>query len=320
MNKVFKISFIIPLLALIIWSSSCDKIENVYKPDFGGIDTSLYPGPGIYEIPEFGEYPSEAQNILLEDFTGHTCVNCPVAGDIAHELKEENSGRVIVASIHASPDSTFQDFTIPSDPTYPMYSHNFNTEAGTEYTIDIPGFIGNPTGLINRTTDDAGQIWKFHPSWGAQVHEILDNNLPLLMNVQVNTNYYTETRGLFVHVQSETFRELAGRYNLVIYLIDDEYIDWQKDKDADPEDVEFYHHHDVLLHNINGTWGSQLFDGSSAVGETFVNHYTYQLPEDIELDGSDPNSDTGLSLIVYLMNRDTYEIIQVIEQGLLVTY
>ena len=300
---------------------SCDKIENPVIKKENVINTDLYPGEGDYVIPPFGAYPSNTQNVLIEDFTGHRCGNCPTAAEIAHELKEQYQGQVCVASIHSAlPDYHFQSVSEEGDPEYPAYSHNFRTEAGDQYPLDIAGFIGNPVGMINRVTDAAEQIWQFHPTWSEKVHEILDNNLPLLMNVQVNTNYYTETRGLFVHVKSETLKTIEGRYNMVIYLLQDEVIDWQLDYTTDPQNIEFYPHHDVLIDNINGTYGDQLFASTSVIGESFQNHYTYEVPEEIEVEGSDPNDDTGLSLIVYLMNRDTYEIIQVIEMGVTITY
>ena len=70
----------------------CDKIENPVVVKENVINTDLYPGEGDYVIPPFGDYPSSTQNVLLEDFTGHRCGNCPTAADIAHELKEEYQG------------------------------------------------------------------------------------------------------------------------------------------------------------------------------------------------------------------------------------
>ena len=302
------------IILIAAFNFGCDKIENPVIEKENVINTDLYPGEGDYVIPAFGDYPSSTQNVLIEDFTGHRCGNCPTAATIAHELKEEYPGQVFVASIHSSlPPYFFQSVSEEGDPEYPEYSHNFRTEAGDQYPLDIDGFIGNPVGMINRTIDAAQQIWQFHPTWSSKVDEILSANEQLLMNVQVNTNYYIETRGLFVHVQSESFANIEGRYNMVVYLIQNEVIDWQLDYTTNPQDIEFYHHYDVLLDNINGTYGDQLFESNSVIGETFQNHYTYEVPEDIIVEGANPNDDTGLSLIAYLMNRDTDEIIQVIE-------
>jgi hypothetical protein len=318
------------ILIVIPWFGSCDKIENPIIPKDNIVDTiittdsgdfifsDLYPDTGGYLIPDFGEFPSSVKNILIEDFTGHRCGTCPPAAVIAHDLKEAYPGRVFVASVHASPTSQFQYISSPGDGTYPKYSTDFRTPAGNEYSDDIGDFIANPSGLINRMNQDG--YWFFHPFWATTIDEIINSNPSLRMNIQVKTNYYTETRGLFIHVLSETIEAMQGNYHLVVYLLADEIQDWQKDYSLNPQDVEFYPHKDVLLYNINGTWGEQLFSESSAAGEEFINHYTYAIPDTIAVGGLEPDDNTGLSLIVYLMNRETFEIEQVIEEHIHITF
>ena len=262
----------------IFFNSSCDKIDNPIEPIYGELDTSLYPGPGFYIFAEFdANFPSDVENILIEDYTGHRCGNCPDAAVLAHELKEANPGRVFVASVHASPGSGFQEVSEPGDLEHPKYSHDFRTEAGNAYVIDIAGFIGNPEGMINRKLDSFDSNWKFKPAWTAAVNDIISANTDLQMNLQIKSNYYTETRGLFVQVQSKTLSDISGRYTMVVFLIDNEFVAWQKDYSLPPsdQDIEFYHHKDVFLGAINGSYGSELFDGSSSADEVFENHYSY---------------------------------------------
>lgn len=321
MKRSIKILLIFPVLLFILYSSSCDKIDNPIKPIYGDIDTSLYPGPGFYIFPQFDEnFPSVVENILIEDYTGHTCGNCPSAAVLAHDLKEANSGRVFVTSVHASPGSTFQDVTVPGDEDYPKYSHDFRTIDGNTYVIDIDGFIGNPEGMINRKLDDTDANWKFTPFWTAAVDEIINSTDPLEMNLQVKYNYYTETRGLFVHVQSKTLELMDGRYNLIVFLNQDEFISWQKDYSLPVQDIEYYHHKDVFLGTINGSYGVQLFDGLSVVDEIFENHFSFEIPESINVSGSNAGDDTGLNVVAYLMNRDSYELVQVVDLDILITY
>lgn len=321
MNKSIKILFALPLFIFVIYSSSCDYIEDPHVPIYGDLDTSLYPGPGFYVFPNFDEtFPTSIQNILIEDYTGHRCGNCPAAAVIAHDLKLANPERVIVASVHAG--SGFQHVSEPGDDEYPKYSHDFRCEAGYDYIEEIDGFIGNPEGMINRKKDDTGSNWRFSPFWAEAVDEIISENAPLEMNIQVKTNYYTETRGLFIHVQNKTLMEASGTYTMVVFLIQNELIAWQKDYTlpSDQQDIEFYHHKDILLNAINGSFGTQLFSGTSPIDEVFENHYSYQIPSDIDVTGTNPDEETGLSIIAFIMNRDSYEISQVIEEEVVVTY
>lgn len=298
-------------------------MEDPIAPVYGDLDTSLYPGPGFYIIPEFDEtFPSSVQNILLEDYTGHTCGNCPLAAEIAHELKASHPERVFIASVHASPNSTFQDVSEPGDSYYPEYSHDFRTPEGNEYVVEITGFPGNPVGMINRKVDNSGSNWIFHPFWATEIDEIIAENPSLEMNLQVKTNYYTETRGLFVHVQSKTLESIEGSFSVVVFLMQNEYIAWQKDYrlPSDQQNIEDYHHKDVFLGTINGAFGTPLFDGVSNPEEFFQNDYSYEIPTDIDILGSSPGESTGLSIIAFIMNTETFEIIQVTEVGIPVTF
>ena len=321
MNRSIKILLAFPLFLFIMYNSSCDYVENPIAPVYGDLDTSLYPGPGFYIFPEFdATFPSTTENVLLEDYTGHTCGNCPAAAVIAHDIKEANPGQVFVASVHASPDDAFQDIYEPGDEDYPKYSHDFRTPEGNNYVVDIPGFIGNPQGMVNRTLDGSGSAFRFVSAWAGAVNDILASNDPLQMNIQVKTNYYTETRGLFVHVQSKTLESLNGSYSMVILLIDNEFISWQKDYSLADQDIEDYHHKDVFLGTINGAYGSLLFSGDSPIDETFENHYSFEVSEDIDIDGVSAGEQTGLSIIAYLQNNDTFEIIQVTEVAIPITF
>ena len=324
MKKNFTLFLSFIALIFITFSSSCDKIENPLKPVFGDLDTSLYPGPGIYEFPEFDEeYPSQVENILVEDYTGHRCGNCPDAAIVAHDLKEANPGRVFVASIHAAPGDGFQYVSVEGDSEYPKYSHEFRTVEGDAYVADIDGFFGNPMGMVNRMYDeDFNTNWKTKSVWAAAVQEIITENEPLKMNLQVKTKFYTETRGLFVHVKSETYQDIDASYSLVVMLLQDNYKDWQKDYNLPPDiqDIEFYHHKDVFLRTINGSYGSQLFAEVSSQGEVFENHFSIEVDESIELEGSGPNETSGLSVVAYIMDNSNYEIIQVVEQHVVINY
>ena len=94
-------------------------MKNPYPPEVNlELDTTLYPGLwSDYENndwPIFSENTNTNRNVLIEDYTGHHCNNCPNAATIAHDIEVANPTRVFVASIHAAPSATgtssFQDF------------------------------------------------------------------------------------------------------------------------------------------------------------------------------------------------------------------
>ena len=292
--------------------SSCDKIEEPIPELPGGLDWNLYPGDSLdylalynFNSPDSNwEINSNTKrNILLEDYTGHKCTNCPDAAITAKELEDNTSLGVVVVAIHASTDGYFQS-------TYGTYQTDFTTEAGDIYVADMPGMFANPMGTINRKSNGlSGSVWQLSNSWETAVNQ--ETYQPLLANIQVKTNYFPSTNGLFVHTETVFNSDLVGDYRLVIYLIRKSVISPQSMEDGSTNYN--YNHHHVLSNNINGTWGTQLFSGSVSSGEKFYNHYSYQLIS--------PSTDlsydlNNLSLVTYVCERNTFEVIQVIRTEL----
>ena len=304
MKKYFKYFLIISIF-------SCDKIENPLPEEYGKFDWSLYPGdPADYSYdlvnPEnnWGSN-NNPKSILLEDYTGHKCTNCPEAAQIAKDLEDDTSKNVIVSTIHASQDGTFQS-------TDNIFINNYETEAGNEYVrgSEMPGFLGNPMGTINR--NDGGlsnSSWYFASDWLNGVNNELNSVFSL--NIQLQYYYFTQTNGLFIHAETSILNDLTGEYHLVIYLIRDDIVSPQKFNSGIIDTN--YHHHAVLSDNINGTWGTPIINGTAEKDSMIYSNFTYEL--------IDPSIDStysidNLSLISYVIDRNTLRVIQVIKTKL----
>ena len=93
MKKFFSM---IAFAALMLAVTSCDKIDinNTHKP----------------YTPMSG-----GKTVLIKDFTGARCVNCPAAAEVAHEIQHNlGEDRVFIMSVHAgylaTPVGLFPDF------------------------------------------------------------------------------------------------------------------------------------------------------------------------------------------------------------------
>ena len=297
-NYIYILSF------TFICLSSCDKIEKPIPPVLGDVDWSLYPYDSTEYINLYNfENPGSNWNpnnnlkkyILLEDYTGHKCTNCPDAAITAEELEDDTTLGVIVVAIHASADGSFQ----ATDGTY---STDFTTPAGDVYVVDMPGMFANPMGTINRKSNGLnGSVWHLANSWETAVNQ--ETNQNLLANIQVQTNYFPSTNGLFIHTETEFNTNLNGNYHLIIYLLRNSVISPQSMSDGSTNYN--YNHHHVLSNNINGTWGTSIASGDIDENSKFYNDFSFELPTD-----STYNID-NLSLVTYLCERNTFEVIQV---------
>lgn len=303
--KLLKEVFFIFSIGILFSFYSCDRIENPIPIVEGGLNWDLFPDGDStdYTWPTWTTNTNSLQNVLLEDFTGHTCTNCPAAAVIAKGLEDANPGRVFIASIHASIGNAFQAVSPPE------FTTNFTTEAGNTYANDIPSFFGNPSGTINRQGGGLGSsVWFLSSAWTNTTFTALTNTPKA--NLQVQTNYYPQSKGLFIHTESEFLTTLTGDYALVIYLIRKSVVSPQKLANGTVE--EEYHHHNVLTNVINGTWGNTIASAPVS-GEVVYNNFAIELPDNAN---DDTYNTDNLSLIVYVYNKSTYEVLQVISTEL----
>ena len=123
-----------------------------------------------YEILQAAEqgmtesaYKEHTRVVLLEEFTGHLCVNCPEATKLSNDLKETYGNKLLLLAIHAG------DLAEPS--TAP-YDNDLRTTAGTSiYNYFAP--IGVPTGMVNRT-EFGGSVVLFKDSWEPAIKALIE--------------------------------------------------------------------------------------------------------------------------------------------------
>jgi len=229
--------FVLGLVALyfLISLPSCDHVDNPY-PNLPTIelDTTLYPGNWsdyvANEWPQFTANLNMNRNVLIEDFTGHQCVYCPAAADLAHALHGANPSRVYVSSIHAGPTG-IGDFQLVSPPEYPVdFTNPQGIEIGTYFGTNDGGFSGNPRGTINRFNN--GFIFQSPNSWTSMVNtQLTENNLRV--NIQSDLNYFRRVLTAndmingkyYVNYSFVVPNQLDGAYNaenmhVLIYVYD----------------------------------------------------------------------------------------------------
>ncbi len=304
--------------ALLIALFSCDKVENIYpKSQFvTDLDTNLYPGNWsdylANHVPDFNLITASTyRNAIIEDFTGHNCSNCPQAATIAHNLHEANPTRVFVASIHSSPQgmSAFQ----ATNNSYKTDFTNQNALAMGTFFGDLAnsGFSGNPSGSVNKLK--AGTAL-FYPAgaWSIKMNEVLAS--PLKVALKSHVNYYASTYGAYLHTEVEVLdNALEGNLGMVVYLLEDTLVAAQNVSSVLTPN---YVHRDIHRKNLSGqTWGRLLdADLKKPNGKYYLN-YSFVVPNQLAADGSAGTYNaSNMHLLIYVYDKTTYEIYQVIKQ------
>ena len=270
-----KILTIICLVVItgIFWSA-CDKIEEplviVNEQDIPlNIDTNLVDSVIVTE-----------KQVLLEEFTGHKCVNCPEAAFYAHDLAAENDHRLIICTIHAGyqalPDATGD------------YATDFNTIPGTEifnfYGGDLAVFP--PAATINRVKDNTGkQVFNYFSGggdWGVIIPDELAKES--VINLKLINNFDPDKNNIFISVTATFTQQLDGVFKVVVYIVEDNIVAPQKNSNYSlpgaPEDIDWldYTHHNVLRDAISAIDGLNLSEnGTITEGENYTQNFYYNI-------------------------------------------
>lgn len=240
--KFIKILSIIFALAFIV--NSCDKVTEPYQTGF--------------------DCETGNQKVLIEDYTGHTCVNCPSATVTAHNIKQNCEDRVIIIAVHAG----FFSEPRPSG----TYTYDFRTEAGNEWNKFF-GIEGNPNGLVNRLNEEGNYV--LGPGlWAEATIKLLEGNSPV--EIVINSTFDVENNKLITKIDAEVIGNIEGDYSLIVCITEDHIIKPQKNNDPSigiVGDILDYEHNDVLRGSINGNWGETFIVGGTSTGNTISKTY-----------------------------------------------
>lgn len=209
----------------------------------------------IYVEPE-----SVKRCVLLEDFTGQKCVNCPRGTEVIEQLQETYPDSVIAVGIHSGPLGFKGNATTPG----------LATDLGDEY-YNHWSLEYQPVGLINRH----GPV--NYTDWMTKVIEEMKK--PSTINMSLAATL-TE-RQITINV---TETSLGDTYNgkLQVWILEDSIVAMQTRHDPiDDDNVTIndknYIHNHVLRDAVNGHWGQELsLDADKPKTQT----YTYAIPSD----------------------------------------
>ncbi len=273
MKKVFLL--ILAMVVALFWS--CDIVQKPYTEEVNQC------GQDNLSVP--------IRKVLVEDYTGHKCGNCPRAHEILYNLVNQYCDHIVPVSIHVG------YFARPSTG---LYEADFRTPAGDVYNnffgVDAAGL---PRGMVNRTQYN-GTLLLSPDAWAEAVAN--EVNKPVQIEVQVSNAYNTATREVKTTVNVSFLTQLQGKFNLTVWVVEDSIIAAQKDYYSDPQDIPDYVHRNVLRKSITDPWGETIFEGQSSVNQLITHTFT------IKLDTA--WNENHCYIIAFVSNADTREVFQ----------
>lgn len=273
MKKQFLFIIVTMFIAAAGWMS-CQKIDDplvvVNERDFPEIPDDTIGGDTT--VPNFiTTYVNERQ-VLLEEFTGHLCVNCPEAAKFAHDLAEELDHKLIIYSVHAG------NFAVAAPGTI------FDTYLGSPLSEELYvnfNLFANPAAMINRVEFNGFRAIYTLADWENTVNQELDK--PNEVNLRLSNTWYPDLKVVVVDVETEFVAEPEGNYKLAVYIVEDSIVSPQLNNNLEifPDDTLVdYVHRNLLRDAVSPNYGDFLGDGGQVTtGEIYTKQYTYPVNE-----------------------------------------
>ncbi len=208
------------------------------------------------------------RNVLVEEFSGARCPNCPQGTLELDNLKELYDERLVILTIHAG------DFAF----TYPESRFDFTTPEGDELLRFLGNPLGYPSAVINRRRDPAsGSYQAFSTKWPSLISESLQESPVLTLNIDVD--YDSDTRILNARIQVFPEKGIEEETRLTVLLKEDHLVDPQADRAAESGRVDHYDHKNVLRKILSDIDGDTLGDQMQAF-ESSERSFFYTLPRE----------------------------------------
>ena len=217
MKKIYNIL----MLAALVLVVSCDEVK-------------------FNDRLTYVEPPEACRGVLIEDYTGQYCVNCPRATEeIERLVKEYGDTTVIAVAIHSGP------FSKNKGEMSPLY-----TEVGDMY-FNAWGLSSQPIGLIDRLFDSTPFSYT---DWAGGVNYEIANEPPV--NFQTRVNYDIDSRQAAIEVQTIGLDSALVSGKLQVWLVEDSIDSFQYMPDGSI--TEHYNHMHVFRASVNDPWGDPV--------------------------------------------------------------
>lgn len=226
------IIFVIALLTF----SSCEEVgPEILLTDpevsYDLIDTSYV----ISDIPQ-----AQEQKVLVEDFTGVKCVNCPKGHEQVKLLQDAYPGRVIAVALHSNFLAT-------------PYGNDQDLRCSEAQSLDqrLGPTIAKPTGAINRTEVGGEQLF-FINQWAQYCADEINKNNKVNIDIQNTTENQSIVRVKAKIVFLENMQEALS---ISVFLLESDIEVTQLTPGGEVDD---YIHNHVLRQSLTPFSGTKI--------------------------------------------------------------
>lgn len=256
--------------------ASCDKINNpiVQKP--GNATLPNTPPDHVSKTSD-----STSHKVLLEDYMGHFCTNCPAAiAEAENLLAGTNGSKIVMTEVNVG---YFADTAgEPGGPLLPpslpagAYKIDYRTQAGNDWDARFvsSGTLGLPQGMVDRVYySGPGTPDIQYSNWGTVIDSIVATPQTASITMADSSWYSKQVFGTAITTTLKNAPAPGTSYYLEVLLVEDSIVDWQTDGGSF---VQYFLHRNVLRTALNGSYGDSL---SLSAGVPITKYYAFTSPK-----------------------------------------
>lgn len=231
----------------------------------------------VMVIVEGGDVEPTGKMVLIKDFTGARCVNCPAAAEYAHNLQHQlDEDHIFIMSVHAG-------FLAQPMGQFP----NFLTDEGTEW---YNNHDSNPLFTVDHVALTDGNSLKVEQI-DTPVVTALDEEQSF--EIVIGRQFDPTSRQLQVNIQAVSLTDRDGHFFITACLVEDNIVGWQIIPGGTDKEYVF---HNVFRGTLNGAYGESFEDHHVDSDDTFSFSYNTEINADYNAD--------ECYLVVYVYDRN----------------
>lgn len=231
------------------------------------------------------------KEVLIEEFTGIHCGNCPDAHYMIAELKKAQGDRIHALAYHAGHYAN----PLPNEPDY-------RTTEGDSLDIYFKP-DGYPNGMVNRASfDEEGPMYS-RGVWVEYSRAICDQDAPV--NLWIGSDYNPNTRILTVNVEGYYTGSVDADNNFLnVVIAEDDIVGPQNGGGAGNN----YVHSHMVRDFLTPIWGDTIT--TCQKGDSFTRKYVYEVPKTINGVATNPANFE----VVAFVTMDKEDILSVVSE------
>ena len=232
----------------------CEEVPPEINPSTGGQG-----GGGTTPVDD------QPRQVLIEEFTGVTCVNCPAGSAAIEDLIDDHGDQLIAISIHAG---SF------SDP-YPESEEDFRTPEGSNILEFLGSPLGYPTAVVDRKIFDGEfDLQLFRSQWAGFIAEQLTEEPKVRIAISRDFDETSRELGVTVGIYVQETVE-ASDVRVSVMILEDDVVDVQLTPDG--KDYDYSHKH--VLRDMMTAYDGNLLSEPLTQGAVIERDFNMTLPE-----------------------------------------